>query len=100
MAFLEEVIERINTINDGSPGIRVLRVVLDADIAPVQTYDDNPPQVLLADLFYTPGWLSGHAYVPAAEGKWKRLPNPAPDVTINEAHIVSYEVLRAPYNGI
>ena len=100
MTFLETDIAHINTINDGSPGIRVLRVVLDADITPVQIYDDNPPQVLLADLSYTPGWLRGHAYIPAAEGKWTRLPSPAPDVTINETHIVSYEVLRAPHNGV
>jgi len=98
MNWLEDVIQHVNVCNEESPGSRVLRVTTDANVPGINTPDHDRTQVLLAELYYTPDWLVGRAYEPMPSGSWAPIQLEAHQVAINQAHVVSVEVLTPPKN--
>ncbi len=99
MNWLEDVAQHVNTCNAESPGSRVLRVTTDANVPGINVADIDRTQVLLAEVYYTPDWLVGRAYEPMPRGTWAPIQLDTHQIAVNQAHIVSVEVLRPPKNA-
>lgn len=99
MNWLEDVTQHVNVCNEESPGSRVLRVTTDANVPGINAPDHDHTQVLLAELYYTPDWLVGRAYKPMRNGSWTPIQPGTHQIAINQAHVVSVEVLTFPKNA-
>lgn len=105
MTWLESVAHHVNTLNNEESVVcRVLRVVTTTRLNGINSAPgEDRHEVLLADLYYSPGWLVGRAYEAVPRDKWAPVQhNWAPiqtefrQIAVNESHIVSAEVL-VPY---